>query len=79
MSAAFVVKKQFSDKGAEALAFLHSREDNTLADVHEYIRRQVHGLPLRKGGLLHRRTWTILNKLPRWLGKTAVEVHHVAG
>ena len=41
VSAAFVVKKQFSDKGAEALAVLHSREDNTLEDVHAYIRQQV--------------------------------------
>ena len=35
VSAAFVVKKQFSDKGAEALAFLHSKEDFTVEDVHE--------------------------------------------
>ena len=34
VSASFVVKKQFSDKGAEALAFLHSREDFRLQDVH---------------------------------------------
>ena len=41
VSASFVVKKQFSDKGAEALAFLHSREDFCLQDVHQYIRSQV--------------------------------------
>ena len=36
-----MVKKQFSDKGAEALAFLHGREDDTVEDVHAYIRQQV--------------------------------------
>ena len=30
VSAAFVVKKQFSDKGAEALAFLHAKETDTV-------------------------------------------------
>ena len=34
VSAAFVVKKQFSDKGAEALAFLHGKDEFTLKDVH---------------------------------------------
>ena len=38
VSAAFVVKKQFSDTGAEALAVLHGKDDFTVADVHEYIR-----------------------------------------
>ena len=41
VSAAFVVKKQFSDKGAEALAFLHGKETDTVTEVHDYIRRQV--------------------------------------
>ena len=41
VSAAFVVKKQFSDKGAEALAFLHGKDNFTLRDVHESIRSQV--------------------------------------
>ena len=40
VSAAFVVKKQFSDKGAEALAFLHGKETDTVAEVHDYIRQR---------------------------------------
>ena len=72
VSAAFVVKKQFSDKGAEALAFLHSREDNTLADVHEYIRKQVQDCRSEKVDS-STENMDILNKLPRWLGKTAVK------
>ena len=72
ISAAFVVKKQFSDKGAEALAFLHSKEDFTLEDVHEYIRSQVQECRSEKVDS-STENMDILNKLPRWLGKTAVK------
>ena len=72
ISAAFVVKKQFSDKGAEALAFLHSKEDFTVEDVHEYIRSQVQECRSEKVGS-STENMDILNKLPRWLGKAAVK------
>ena len=72
ISAAFVVKKQFSDKGAEALAFLHSKEDFTVEDVHEYIRSQVQECRSEKVDS-STENMDILNKLPRWLGKTAVK------
>ena len=54
VSAAFVVKKQFSDKGAEALAFLHGREEDTVEDVHAYIRQQVTECRSDKVDCLHR-------------------------
>ncbi len=41
VSASFVVKKRFSDKGGEALAFVHAKEDDTVDTVHEYIKSQV--------------------------------------
>ena len=71
VSAAFVVKKQFSDRGAEALAVLHSREDNTLEDVHAYIRQQVTECRSEKvdastAGM------DMFNKMPRWMGKAIV-------
>ena len=73
VSAAFVVKKQFSDKGAEALAVLHSREDNTLEDVHAYIRRQVTECRSEKvdptTGVMD-----YLNKIPRFISKTAIRI-----
>ena len=72
ISAAFVVKKQFSDNGAEALAFLHSKEDFTVEDVHEYIRSQVQECRSEKVDS-STENMDILNKLPRWLGKTAVK------
>ena len=71
VSASFVVKKQFSDKGAEALAFLHSREDFCLQDVHQYIRSQVTECRSEKvdastAGM------DMFNKMPRWMGKAIV-------
>lgn len=71
VSAAFVVKKQFSDKGAEALAFLHSREEYTLADVHDYIRSQVRECRSEKVDS-STDSMNFFNKLPRWVGKAAV-------
>ena len=72
VSAAFVVKKQFSDKGAEALAFLHGKGEFTVEDVHEYIRSQVQECRSEKVDS-STENMDILNKLPRWLGKAAVK------
>ena len=71
VSAAFVVKKQFSDKGAEALAFLHGKDEFTVEDVHEYIRSQVQECRSEKvdastAGM------DMFNKMPRWMGKAIV-------
>ena len=71
VSAAFVVKKQFSDKGAEALAFLHGKDEQTIEDVHAYIRQQVTECRSEKvdastAGM------DMFNKMPRWMGKAIV-------
>lgn len=41
VSAAFTIKKVFSDSGEEALAFIHSKPEQTLDDIHDEIYRQV--------------------------------------
>ena len=41
VSAAFTVKKIFSDNGGEALAFLHSKPTDTIDTIHDEIFRQV--------------------------------------
>ena len=41
VSSAFVVKKQFADHGAEALAFIHAKESDTLDSIHDAIRDEV--------------------------------------
>jgi len=71
VTASFVVKKQFSDKGAEALAFLHAKEDDTLTTIHESIHQQITACRSEKADS-STENMDILNKLPRWVGKTAV-------
>ncbi|MBQ4341758.1 MAG: hypothetical protein II756_04530, partial [Clostridia bacterium] len=41
VSASFVVKKLFSDEGAEALAFIHSKGTDNIDTIHNEIFRQV--------------------------------------
>ena len=41
VTAAFTVKRIFSDDGDEALAVIHAKEDSTLDSVHDEIYRQV--------------------------------------
>lgn len=41
VSAAFTIKKIFSDEGGEALAFLHTKPEFTIDDIHSEIFRQV--------------------------------------
>lgn len=73
VSAAFVVKKQFSDTGAEALAVLHGKDNFTVADVHEYIRAQVQECRSEKTdpttGVMD-----YLNKIPRFISKAAIRI-----
>ena len=44
MTAAFVVKKQFSDHAGEGLAFIHGAPEDTVESVHEKIREQVQNI-----------------------------------
>ena len=73
VSAAFVVKKQFSDTGAEALAVLHGKDNFTVADVHEYIRSQVQECRSEK---IDPTTCVMdyLNKIPRFISKAAIRI-----
>ncbi len=73
VSASFVVKKLFADNGAEALAFLHTKETDTLDTVHDSIYRKVSECRSEKvdsstGAM------DFLNKLPRWLSKSLVRI-----
>lgn len=71
VSAAFVVKKLFSDNGAEALAFLHSGEDDTIDTVHEKIYQQISSCRSEKADA-STDAMDIVTKLPRFISKTFV-------
>lgn len=69
VSAAFVIKKQFTDNSGEALAFIHSKDSDTLESVHNEIYRQV--TYCRKDGNRDSSTegMDLFNRMPRFLAK----------
>ena len=81
VSASFVVKKQFADEAAEALAVIHGKDDSTIDSIHEDLRHQI--LDCRDECKVDSSTDSMdfFNKMPRWLGKflvwilTRLDVH----
>ena len=72
VSASFVVKKQFSDHAAEALAMLHAKPADTMETIHNYIRDQVTDFRSEKVDS-STESMDAFNKLPRWISKTGVK------
>lgn len=73
VSASFVVKKLFADNGAEALAFIHAKDDDTVDTIHGSIYQQVSVCRSDKiDGSTE--SMDIFNKMPRWLSKFIVHV-----
>ena len=71
ISSAFVVKKQFADEGAEALAFVYAEDGDTVADIREKIRRQVQDCRSDKlDGSSE--SMEFFNKMPRFLAKAII-------
>jgi hypothetical protein len=75
VSAAFVVKKIFSDKGEEALAFVHAKDSDTIDTIHQEIYRQV---SLCRSDQKDDSTAAMdaIQKLPRFLVKFALRIFH---
>ena len=71
VSAAFTVKKIFADHGGEALAIVHSKEDDTIHTVHDEIFRQV-SFCRSESVDASTEKMDLFNKLPRFVSKTAV-------
>lgn len=68
VSAAFTIKKQFADEGAEGLAFLHAKDTDNVETVHEYIKKKVTDSRSNKNGSTED-CMDIMNKLPRFLSR----------
>lgn len=73
VSAAFTVKKTFEDEGAEALAFVHAKDTDTLDSLHEYLFQQISACRSDKLDS-STESMDIFNKLPRFISKFAVWV-----
>lgn len=72
VSAAFVIKKEFDDDGAEGLAFIHSKGTDNIDTIHEEIRRQVQDC---RSGKIDGSTESMdfFNKMPRFLSKVIIK------
>ncbi len=73
VSASFVVKKIFSDKGGEALAVVHAKNDSTIDSIHEDIYRQISFCRSDKMDS-STESMDMFNKMPRFLSKFIVWV-----
>ena len=71
VSSSFVVKKQFADHGAEALAFLHSKPEDTLDTIHQAIWKQVSFCRSDKVDA-STDSMDLFNKMPRFVSKTII-------
>ena len=76
ITASFVVKKLFADDGAEALAFLHSTETDTIDTLHDAIYRQISSCRSDKLDSSSQ-SMDIFNRMPRFLSKAIVAVIRV--
>ena len=73
VSASFVVKKQFSDSAAEALAFIHAKDEDTIDTIHQKLFEQITSC---RGETADSSTdsMNIISSLPRFLTKFVVAV-----
>ncbi len=71
VSASFVVKKKFADDAGEALAFIHSKENDSIDTIHDAIKEQV---MFCRSDNKDRSTdsMEILNRMPRFFSKFLV-------
>ncbi|MBR2989937.1 MAG: 2-oxo acid dehydrogenase subunit E2 [Solobacterium sp.] len=73
VSTAFTVKQEFSDDGGEVLAFIHSRPDWTINDLHDEIHRQL--LKLKDRNYVDESTGVMdkFNALPKWISRPVLK------
>ena len=69
VSAAFTIKKIFSDNGGEALAFIHAKDSDTIDTIHNEIYRQV-SYCRSDNKDTSTASMDAIQKLPRFLMKT---------
>lgn len=72
VSAAFVVKKQFADNGAEALAFIHTNGSDTIDSIHNELFRQITECRSDKTDT-STESMDVFNRMPRALAKLLVK------
>ena len=74
VSGSFVIKKEFNDGAAEALAFLHTKPEDTIETIHAEIRRQITDCRERNRTDGSTDSMDMFNRMPRWLSKLIIDV-----
>ena len=74
VTASFIVKKKFSDNGGESLAFIHAKDEETVDTLHEQLFKKIMNCRSEETGDSTEGAMDILNKMPRWLSKTAIKI-----
>ena len=74
VSASFIIKKQFTDSSEEGMAFIHSRETDTIDDVHNEIYRQVTYCRTGDNKDATSEVMDVFNRLPRWFAKSLIKL-----
>lgn len=74
ITAAFTVKQEFTDDGGEVLAFIHSRPEWTIDDLHDELHRQL--LKLKNKSYVDESTSVMdkFNRIPKWISRPAVSM-----
>ncbi len=72
VSAAFVIKKVFKDNSEEGMAFIRSKETDTIEDVHNDIYRQVNRCRKETKQDSTVEAMELFNKLPRFISKAVL-------
>ena len=74
ISAAFTVKQEFTDDGGEVLAFIHSKPEWTIDDLHNELHRQL--LKLKNKSYVDESTSVMdkFNKIPKWISRPVVSM-----
>lgn len=73
VSAAFVIKKVFKDDSEEGMAFIHSKDTDTIESVHNEIYRQVNRCRKETKQDSTVEAMEFLNKIPRFISKAAIK------
>lgn len=74
ISAAFVIKKLFTDEASEALAVLHAKDTDTIETVHNEIYRQVSYCRKDNKKDSSTESMDLFNAMPRFLSKFLVQI-----
>ncbi len=72
VSAAFVIKKLFNDDAEEGMAFIHSKETDTIESVHNDIYRQVNRCRKETKQDSTVEVMELFNKMPRFISKAVI-------